>query len=297
MVLPIRAVFSPPTEELFLRLLLLITLLLASLQAKIVDGVAILVKEEPITLYAITQKMTENRLTQAQAVDALIREKLEAEEIAQRNLSVSATELQERIAQIAGQNNMTTSQLYDAVWKSEHLGRGAFEDKLKQTMLTQKLYSAIAMANMEEPGEEEMREYYRLHADKFSHPETFDVTVYHAPAQGELQRKMENPMLMLPEVTTQDASLPYAKLEPQLAALLVQTKIGAFTPILTDPKGGYLSFFIRNESLPIMQPFETVKMQVQEQMMGDAREQTLKDYFNRARLNAEITILRLPDQQ
>jgi hypothetical protein len=46
-----------------------------------------------------------------------------------------------------------------------------------------------------------------------------------------------------------------------------------------------------------MQPFETVKAQVQEEMMDDAREQTLKDYFDRARLNAEITIVRLPDRQ
>ncbi|MHC3995094.1 peptidylprolyl isomerase [Thiomicrolovo sp. ZZH C-3] len=276
---------------------LLFILFTAALYARMVDGVAILVKEEPITLYAITQKMQEGGATQAQAVDALIREKLESQEIAQRDLSISETELQERIKQIAGQNNMTSAQLFDAVWKTEHLSRTAFEAKLKQSMLTQKLYSAIAMANMEEPGDEEMREYYRLHADKFSHPETFEVTVYHAPAQGALKRKMDNPMLMLPDVTMQEASLPYANIEPQLAALLIKTEIGAFTPMLSDPKGGFVSFYIRNKSLPVMQPFETVKMQVQEEMMGDAREQTLKDYFNRARLNAEITVIRLPDQQ
>ncbi|UFS62428.1 peptidylprolyl isomerase [Sulfurimonas sp. HSL-3221] len=274
---------------------LLFILFTVALYARMVDGVAILVKEEPITLYAITQKMQEGGMTQAQAVDALIREKLESQEIAQRDLSVSETELQERIKQIAGQNNMTTAQLFDAVWKSEHLSRSAFEAKLKQSMLTQKLYSAVAMANMEEPGDEEMREYYRLHSEKFSHPETFDVTVYHASAQGALKRKMDNPMLMLPEVTMQEASLPYAKIEPQLAALLIKTEIGAYTPMLSDPKGGFVSFYIRNKSLPVMQPFETVKMQVQEEMMADAREQTLKDYFNRARLNAEITVIRLPN--
>ncbi|WP_345972616.1 SurA N-terminal domain-containing protein [Sulfurimonas diazotrophicus] len=274
---------------------LLFILFTVALYARMVDGVAILVKEEPITLYAITQKMQEGGMTQAQAVDALIREKLESQEIAQRELSVSETELQERVAQIAQQNNMTTAQLFDAVWKTEHLSRSAFEAKLKQSMLTQKLYSAVAMANMEEPGEEEMREYYRLHSEKFSHPETFDVTVYHASAQGALKRKMENPMLMLPEVTMQEASLPYAKIEPQLAALLIKTEIGAYTPMLSDPKGGFVSFYIRNKSLPVMQPFETVKMQVQEEMMADAREQTLKDYFNRARLNAEITVIRLPN--
>jgi len=268
---------------------------LTALSAQMVDGIALLVKEEPITLYEIKQKMQEERLTQAQAVDMLIREKLEAQEIKQRELVVSPSDVQDRIAQIAQQNNLTASQLYDAVWSTQHLSRDAFETKLKKTMLTQKLYSAIAMANMDEPGDEEMREYYRLHAEKFSHPETFDVTVYRAQAQGELQRKMNNPMLNLPGVTTQEASLPYAQLEPGLVNLLDKTENGAFTPILPDPKGGYVSFYVRNRSLPVMQPYEQVKMQVQEEMMADKREQTLKDYFERARLNAEIKTIRLPD--
>lgn len=266
---------------------------LTALSAQMVDGIALLVKEEPITLYEIKQKMQEERLTQAQAVDMLIREKLEAQEIKQRELVVLPSDVQERIAQIAQQNNLTASQLYDAVWNTQHLSREAFEAKLKKTMLTQKLYSAIAMANMDEPGDEEMREYYRLHAEKFSHPETFDVTVYRAQAQGELQRKMNNPMLNLPGVTTQEASLPYAQLEPGLVNLLDKTENGAFTPILPDPKGGYVSFYVRNRSLPVMQPYEQVKMQVQEEMMADKREQTLKDYFERARLNAEIKTIRL----
>lgn len=268
---------------------------MAALQARMVDGVAILVKEEPITLYDIAQKIDEGRLTQQQAVDLLIREKLEAQEIEQRELSVSATELQERVSNLAEQNGMTLSQLYDAVWRTEHLTQSAFEAKLKKSMLKQKLYSAIAMANMEEPSEEEMREYYRLHSEQFSHPETFNVTVYQASAKGVLQRKMQSPMLNLPEVTMQEAALPYAQLEPRLAALLAQTENGSFTPILPDPKGGYVSFFVRSRSLPVMLPFEQVKMQVQEALMADKREQTLKDYFDRARLNAEIKTIRLPD--
>lgn len=265
--------------------------------ARMVDGVAILVKEEPITLYAIEQKMQAEGLAQAKAVDALIREKLEAAEVSERGLNVDSAEVQARIGQLAEQNGMSRTQLFDAVWQTEHLTRSAFEAKLKETMLTQKLYSAIAMAHMEEPSEEEMREYYRLHAEKFSHPETFEVSVYHALAKGVLQRKMDNPMRNFPEVTMQDATVPYARLEPQLAQLLSATKNGAFTPILPDPKGGFVSFFVRNRSMPMMQPFDTVKMQVQEEMMADKREQTLKDYFDRARLNAQIKIIRLPKQE
>ncbi|HHH72282.1 MAG TPA: hypothetical protein ENL04_00450 [Sulfuricurvum sp.] len=80
-----------------------------------------------------------------------------------------------------------------------------------------------------------------------------------------------------------------------MAALLSKTKNGEFTPILPDPKGGVVAFYIRSKSLPVMQPFEEVKPQVQEALMADKREQSLKDYFERARLNADIKIIRLPD--
>lgn len=278
------------------KFILLFILFLAALEARMVDGIAILVKEEPITLYDISTRMKTDHLTLSESVDLLIREKLEAQEIKKRSLSVNETEVNKRISQLASQNGLSITQLYDAVRSTQHLTQDAFKKKLEKTLLKQKLYTDIAMAGMATPGEEEMREYYRLHPEKYSHSDTFDVTVYQAPAKGMLQRKIENPMLQLPDVAVQEATLPYARLEPRLAALLARTEPGKFTPILPDPKGGFAAFYIRAKSMPVMQPFAKVKMQVQEDLMADKREQTLKDYFDRARLNAEIQVVRLPEQ-
>jgi parvulin-like peptidyl-prolyl isomerase len=279
-----------------MRVLVLMLLLFAALEAKMVDGIAILVKEKPITLYDVEQAMRNEHLSLSDAVDYLIRAKLESMEIKQRGLQVSEMELNRRVEQMAAQNNMTVSQLYDAVWSTQKLSRSAFRKKLKETMLVQKLYSAIAMNSAEEPTEQEMREYYRLHPEKFSHPKSFEVTVYSSRDKRALQHKIANPMRHLPSVTTQSASLPYDKLEPRLAQLLSRTKDGSFTPILPDPNGGYLSFYMRAKSMPIMLPFEQVKSQVKMELMGDEREQALKDYFDRARMNADIRIIRLPEE-
>lgn len=260
-----------------------------------IDGVAVLVKEEPITLYDIQQRMQEARLSRDAALKALIREKLEAQEIARRDISISDTMVRERIEQIAAQNGLSTSQLYDTVWNTEHLTSSAFKKKLEKTMLTQKLYSAIAMSALEEPGDAEMREYYRLHSQKYSHSETFDVTVYSAADERALKQKLENIMLYMPDVQSQDATLAYAQMEPRLADLLSRTKSGTFTPMLPNPKGGYVTFYLRSKSMPVMLPYAQVTAQVKEALMADEREQTLKDYFDRARLGADIKVLRLPD--
>lgn len=275
---------------------LLFILFTLSLPAMIVDGIAILVKEEPITLYDIEQAMQEERLPVMQAADLLIRQKLESMEIRQRDIKVTPVELFDRISQMAAQNNLTVSQLYDAVRSTQGLTQDAFREKLTKSMLTQKLYNDIAFSTIDEPGEAEMREYYRLHAERFSHSDSFDVMVYTSTSQKALEGKIANPILQVSGVNVQEATLPYAQIEPRLADLLGQTKRGEYTPILPDPKGGFVAFYIRNKSMPVMLPFETVKSQVQETMMADEREQTLKDYFDRARMNAEIKIIRLPQR-
>lgn len=265
------------------------------LWGEMVGGIAILVKEEPITLYDIEQTAKAERLDVSQAVDRLIRQKLEQMEIDQRGLKVEPSEVYDRIAQMASQNNLSVSQLYDAVRSTQGLTRDAFTQKLTESMLAQKLYSDIAFSSIDEPQETEMQEYYRLHAERFSHPETFEVMVYTSGSQGAIEQKIANPMLQIPGVNVQPATLPYAQLEPRLAELLSQTENGRYTPILPDPKGGFVTFFVRSKSMPVMLPFESVKQQVKESMMGDEREQTLKDYFDRTRMNADIKIIRLPE--
>ncbi len=262
--------------------------------AGLVDGIAIVVKEKPITLYDIEQVMQKEHVSAKQAADYLIRSTLEAMEIEKRGIRVSEDEVNRRVEQMAAQNGMQVPQLYDAVWNTQHLTRDAFRKKLRKMMLTQKLYAKIAMSSLEEPSEDELKEYYRLHPEKFSHPKSFELTVYTSVDKTDLQRKIANPMRYLPSVTMQSATLDYARLEPQLAQLLLRTKDGTFTPILPDPKGGYVAFYVRARSMPVMLPFDRVKSQVQQELMADEREQTLKDYFNRARMNAEIKILRLP---
>lgn len=278
-----------------MRIFFVMAIMAAAAWSQTVGGLAIVVKERPITLYDIKTAMRQENLPRDKAVDLLIRETLEEMEIEQRGLRVTPEELQGRIEQMAAQNRLSVPQLYDAVKGTQGLGREAFRARLKKNMLTQKLYGAIAFSGVEEPDEAEMREYYRLHSEKFSRPEQFELTVYSASSQEALQQKIANPMLNLPAVTSHNVTLPYAKLDTRLAELLTRTERGTFTPVLPDPKGGVVAFYVRNKSLPMMVPFEDVRSQVKEEMMADVREQTLKDYFERARMNAEIRTVRLPE--
>jgi len=97
--------------------LLLMLYVLAN--AAVYDGVAIVVEDKAITLLDIQKEMQEKDIDAKKASDILIRKKLEAMEIAKRNISVSDSEVYDDIKKIAQANGLTISQLYDAVRETD----------------------------------------------------------------------------------------------------------------------------------------------------------------------------------
>lgn len=274
------------------RFILLLTLLSFALHAEMIDGVAILVKEDPITLYDITQEMEHGNLTRKEAIDALIRKTLESQEITQRQLHVEPSEVFKEIKTMAQQNNMTTSQLYDAMLRIRGLDETAFKAKIKENLLNKKLYDAIAFSKIDRPSDVDVEEYYRLHINEFNFAETFSILIYSAASQQLLQEKIANPMLYNPEIHSESATLEYAKLNPQLAQLLSQTNLNQFTPIIPSQNNQFMTFFVQEKSGQTTMELDKVRNQVEGAIMNERRISVLNDYFARLRMNADIKILR-----
>ena len=274
--------------------LLLITLFPLFLQAELVDAIAILVKNDPITLYEIRQAQKEMKVDQAKVVDALIRKKLEEQEVTERGLSATNAEIYADIERMAQQNNMSVMQLYDAMQSARGLSEKQFKAKIKNRILNQKLYNAIAFSQIQEPTTQEEKEYYNLHVDKFTHPQSFKVIIYNSKDKQALETKINNPMFYSVDVTSEEADIQYKTINPRLAEILNETEVGKFSPILPSPDGGHMSFYVKDKLNTSTQALEDVRPQINASIMADKREQILKEYFARLKLNAEIKILRLP---
>jgi parvulin-like peptidyl-prolyl isomerase len=270
------------------------TLFFLSLHAKTVDGIAIMVKDQPITLYEITKAMQENNIPQEQAVELLERKKLEEIEIKERHISVSKQEVFDDIQKMAEQNNMSVIELYQAIQSSQGLSEKELKEKIKEKILNQKLYNAIAFANLEQPSDEEIKEYYQLHKEEFQKPSTYSVIIYECADKSRLQEKIDNPMFYAPDVTSEERTFETAKMNPRLAELLDSTPLNGFTPLLPSPKGGFMSFYLKEKGEVNAPDLDAIKPQISNAIMGQKRETILKDYFDRQRLNAEIKVIRLP---
>lgn len=272
---------------------LILALLSVTMHAKMIDGIAILVKDEPITLSDLRNGMNDYGNNMQRTVDALIRKKLEAQEAAERGITVSNEEVYADIEKLAQQNGITVRELYDNVYAARSLTQSQFKEQVREKLLNQKLYNAIAFSHMEEPGDLEIEEYYQVHRSEFTHAQRYDVIAYKSRSQERLSEKVNNPMLNAPEVSSEKQTLYYGKIIPKIAQLLEQTPLNSFTPIVTM-QNSHFSFFLQEKHDVVSQPVDAVRDQIRQAIMAQKREQVLNDYFARLRLNADIQIIRMP---
>ncbi|MGD9718993.1 MAG: peptidyl-prolyl cis-trans isomerase [Sulfurimonadaceae bacterium] len=270
-------------------------LLSVSLFAEMIEGIAVVVKGEPITLYDVKKEMALAKTDAKRASDMLIRKKLEELEIQERKINVTPTEVYEEIKLTAARNNLSVDEFYAAVRETNGLSSSELKEKMRERLLSQKLYQSIAYASMSQPSDSEIEEYYRLNKEKFLLPSGFKVMIYGAQSQERLQEKIANPMLYAPDVLTNEQELPYDRISPELASLLAKTPPQSFTPVIPDGKGGFMSFYLQEVLQAKETSFEMQKDAIVNALMAEKREQILGDYFEKLRHNAEIVLVRLPE--
>ncbi len=267
----------------------------ALLHANIVGGIAVLVNNEPITLFEIEQNMHQEHLSAKQSVKKLIRQRLETLEIKERRLHVSSEEVLNEIKNMARQNGMNISQFYMAMQQSRGISERELKKKVKEKLLNTKLYNSIAYAKLSQPSRHEIEEYFHLHKEQFSRPESFEVILYHSNSPQKLEQQISTPMFYSSDIQTQEMQLNYGDIDPGLANLLYRTKVNNFTQIVPDPNGGYMTFFIKAKSKAETTDLDAYAAEVSAAILADKRNQVLNDYFARLRLNADIKVLRMPE--
>lgn len=271
---------------------LLSVVCVAGLSAEMIGGIAVVVKGKVITLQDIKKEIEITKVNEEVAINTLIRQKLEEVEVENKRITVTSGEVYDDIKKTAKQNNMSVNAFYEAALNSNGIDSEELKAKVKSRLLSKKLYSSIAYAQVKQPNDEKLREYYELHKEAFMYPQSFTTVVYQTDNQAALEEKIKNPMFYSPLVVTNEQVLPYMRIAPELAQLLLRTKVNSFTQILPDGRGGFMSFYLKSVQNGSGSDFEAVKVQVQNRLMQELREKVLGDYFARLRHNADITIVR-----
>ena len=271
---------------------LLLSLLLGSTLsfASMVNGVAILVNEEPITLYDIERTMVVNKIPKNEAVSYLIDKILYDQLVQEYNITADIFEVNDYIEKLANSNGMDIY-AFKAIIKQEYPDYSVFENEAKNTVIRQKLVQKIVKGQLAIATDEDMQLYYEKNRNKYLTAKTFDVTQYSSTSKEALMEVAKNPIIIPSEVQRTSLKLNTEDIQAQLQYLLNGTKVNSFTPIFTANKQ-YVTFFITKKEGTAPLSYESVKARIFNDIMMNREQKYLKDYFEKQKLIADIKVIR-----
>ena len=266
--------------------------LISGAWAGLVDAVSIVVNDEPITLYEIYKTEQSMGVDKKKAVEYLVRQKLQRDEMKRLGVQVDRFDVDNRIEQIAGKNGIDSLKLR-AVLDERGVDWKTYRKNIREKLLQEKLYSRILSTRIQPPSDETLREYYQLHSDRFSVPRAIRAIQYAAADRKALQEAIASPMAQIPGVSRKAETIPSSKLNPELLYMLTQTPRGHFTQPI--PVGGqFVVFYVQDfiDSRPA--PFAQVKNRVYAEWMEQKRKEAIKSHFDKLRATADVRVLRAP---
>ncbi len=258
----------------------------------IVGGIAIKVNGSPITLYEIKSTTQTHHISQDQAIDFLIAQRLKIQEIQRLNIKIDDMRIEQEIEAIAAQNQMTYQQFVSALYR-EGIEFGTYKKQLKDQIETRELMRNVLLS-ADISNEDKMREYYNTHKDEFIAPTHVQTIRYVSKDPQLLERSTQNPMLSISGVTKSEERLEIDALNPQIAQLFFSLQEGEFSPILDAGNGNYVAFFIKQREGNNIMPFEQARNYIAQKLAQTNQEQILNEYFEKIKLKAKIEHIRKP---
>jgi peptidyl-prolyl cis-trans isomerase SurA len=154
--------------------------------AEVIDGIAAIVNDEPITTYEVEkeqsdlEKMLEKnpsaidpdkaRLHET-ALDSIINKKLVAHKIKELDIKVSDEEVKQAIEDVKRQNNISQEALLAAL-NGQGISFEAYKAQLKEQLERLRLVSQEVRSKIQ-ISDKEVREFYAAHPEKFETEGTF----------------------------------------------------------------------------------------------------------------------------
>lgn len=257
-------------------------------EAKLVNEIIAVVQNEPVTAFELGALMSETGFDSREALNLIIRKKLEDSSIKELRIGATNFEIDNQISQIAARNKISVNEFKD-VLKNQGIKFSDFRDDIEENIKRDKLYSSI-VANIT-PNLESARNFYNQNLAMFSQFDTIKVIKYTALAKYPLEKISQNPMSMEYGVDIEQIVFNSQNLDDRLNYIFANTKDESFTPIM-EGKKGYEMYFVEGRSGNRVLSFESVKDEVLKMATQNQRELAVNEYFDKLRSKADIKILK-----
>jgi len=259
------------------------------LNAGLVNGIALIVNDDPITLYDIDQEMTEKGVSKKVAVKNLIDKTIYDQQVKLNNVSVDLFDIDNYIDKIARRNNMSVLDFKTLIRQQQDYDK--FQAQIKEQITHQKLIAKVARGKLAIATDEDLKIYYDNNIQQFKVADTLEVIAYISKDRNLLEQLKQNPMLRDDNIISQEMSLKQNELTSQVKYILNTTNTNSFSAIFAQNKN-YNIFFVKDKKDIKNLKFEDVKEEIFQIVMKKREDNFLEEFFETTKLTAKIKVLR-----
>lgn len=262
---------------------------LSSANAKYINGISAIIDGEIITDYDIQKLIDTLKISPSQALNILIRQKLEDAQIKVMEINPSEIEINAQMSQIGARSGFKDWSEFEKALKNQGVNINDFRAQVKNNIALEKLYSNITNRPNANITQENARRFYQNNKSLFSRFINATITQYSSQNAQDLENlKAKKPNNAL---SAKAQKISATSTDARLVELVANTKIGDFTPII--PQGGFYVMFKINDKDGIYTPnFEDIEENVAQAMIAQEKEAMIEDYFNKLRVSANIQIIK-----
>jgi peptidyl-prolyl cis-trans isomerase SurA len=298
-------------------------------RAELVDEIAAIVNDDPITTFEVAKEQADMEkslgknvprdvdgkdLLREEALDSIINKKLISQKIGELGIKVSDEEVRQSIENVKKQNNISQETLVSAL-KSQGISYDEYKAQIKEQLERLRLISQEVRAKIQISGKE-MREFYAAHPEKFEKEESFHAAVItlNIPADASTEERKKT-VDRASEIYTdlksgknfQELAKKYSddpsakdggdlgkfkkgEMLPEFEKILSELKPGEISEPFSTPSGLHIVKMLERFHGEL-KPFEDVKGEIEDTLYKKKSEERFKEWLSDLRKNASVEIL------
>jgi len=255
-------------------------------QAKMVDGIAMIVNGEAVTTAEIHKVQNKMHISRQKAVDILIQDRLQKS--AMKDITVAQSDIDAQTKAIANQNGISVEKM-EQILKEQGTSWKKYQKSIGESIKKRKFYRKRVASNIAQPSEDELKLFYTSHKKEFTLPKSIRMTEYSSSSESTLKKFLETKKRK--GVKSRSVKKNTNNINPELLTKILQTQNGSFTRVLnTGDK--YITYKIISKDGKRVMSYEEAKSAVEGKWRQKQQAKALKDYFKKMRTNADIQVLR-----
>ena len=255
-------------------------------QAKMIDGIALIVEGEAVTTAEIRAVQQQLSISKEKAIDLLIQDRLQ--KAAMKNVVISEDAVDGKVAQIAAQNNVSIPKM-QKILKQQGTTWAKYRSSIKEAMKKEKFYKEKVVATIPAPSDDELKIFYRNHKEEFTIPSSVSMIEYSSTSEAAMKNFLQTKKKK--GIKSRSIKKSTKDLNPALLGTILQTQNDSFTrPFNAGDK--YISYKVLSKHGKVNMPFEASKGAVAARWKQQQQGKALKDYFEKMKTNADVQVIR-----